>query len=305
MIPQYVGWRGAVVVLSVTLLMQSNNQAVAEFIPSGNPRLKELANNILEPKPLASEGILADIVLGPEAPHLRETLNLSSSSVVRSCQTPSGVKAFVYFEATVIPDHPALGGTTIRIAGFADVKASQTLHAPVVKVIQKRTQLQKPAQMLVPEHFDVPRTAQTKRFRFQPLAASDVIPDYDAVMTSRQRIQYCFGPNVSWPQEDLSLEQDLKDLCWHEEEWERRSSFSYAVYSPDKSRELACVYIYPSRKQGYDAKIIIWIRESEVTGGLDHELCEFTKSWLKEKWPFQKVAFPGRDISWEAWASVP
>ena len=23
------------------------------------------------------------------------------------------------------------------------------------------------------------------------------------------------------------------------------------------------------------------------------------KKWMKEEWPFEKVAYPGRDISWE------
>ena len=50
------------------------------------------------------------------------------------------------------------------------------------------------------------------------------------------------------------MEQDGKDLRRHEEEFERRSSFDYAVMAPDESRLLGCVYIDPATKAGFDAE---------------------------------------------------
>jgi len=28
---------------------------------------------------------------------------------------------------------------------------------------------------------------------------------------------------------------------------------------------------------------------------------EIVKKWINEKWPFKKVAYLGRDISWDEW----
>jgi hypothetical protein len=34
---------------------------------------------------------------------------------------------------------------------------------------------------------------------------------------------------------------------------------------------------------------------------LDKELYQTVLRWLSEKWPFSKVAFPGRCVSWDDW----
>ncbi|HEV2894601.1 MAG TPA: GNAT family N-acetyltransferase, partial [Actinomycetota bacterium] len=60
-------------------------------------------------------------------------------------------------------------------------------------------------------------------------------------MSSRAELWRRFGQAWCWPPEDLTVEQDRKDLRWHEEEFERRSSFDYAVMAPDESRLLGCV----------------------------------------------------------------
>jgi hypothetical protein len=28
------------------------------------------------------------------------------------------------------------------------------------------------------------------------------------------------------------------------------------------------------------------------------------RGWLRDAWPFKRVAFPGRDISWDEWRSA-
>jgi hypothetical protein len=49
------------------------------------------------------------------------------------------------------------------------------------------------------------------------------------------------------------LEQDLIDLGWHQKEFQRRSSFDYAVMSLDETRLLGCVHVDPPEKASYDA----------------------------------------------------
>ena len=46
-------------------------------------------------------------------------------------------------------------------------------------------------------------------------------------MTSREQLWEQFGQGWGWPSEDLTLEQDLIDLAWHQKEAQRRSSFTY------------------------------------------------------------------------------
>lgn len=77
------------------------------------------------------------------------------------------------------------------------------------------------------------------------MTVNDVIKDYDAVMSSLNHLQGIFGPNSTWPEADLTLEQDLIDLGWHQKEFQIRSSFAYTVVSPDETRVLGCLYIFP------------------------------------------------------------
>ncbi len=48
----------------------------------------------------------------------------------------------------------------------------------------------------------------------------------------------------------------------------------------------------------------MWVRASEVDNGLDSILFDSVKKWLSEDWPFEKVAYPGREISWKKWKSM-
>ena len=118
----------------------------------------------------------------------------------------------------------------------------------------------------VPDEFQVPATLETDQFRLRKLTVNDVVKDYEAVMSSVAHLQAESGSG--WP-EGLTLEGNLVDLGWHQKEFERRRSFAYTVVQQDESLVLGCVYIYPTRKQGYDAEIYLWVRESEYEKGLD------------------------------------
>src|SRR5580692_2732294 len=110
-----------------------------------------------------------------------------------------------------------------------------------------------PMASFTPKDFEAPAGYETPDFRARMLAISDVVKDYDAVMTSVERLQKVFGPSGRWP-EGLSFEQDLIDLGWHHKEFQMRRSFAYTVMSPDESQCLGCVYIYPSSQPGVEAE---------------------------------------------------
>lgn len=155
--------------------------------------------------------------------------------------------------------------------------------------------------MFLAAEFQVPDEVRTDRYRMRPLEVHDVVRDYDAVMSSIEHLQESFGVEYGWPTHDLSLEQNLVDLGWHQKEFERRTSFAYAVMSLDDKRELGCVYINPSPVPSYDAMVYMWVRSEETQNGLDQHLESRVRAWISESWPFERVAYPGRDFSWSDW----
>jgi hypothetical protein len=153
----------------------------------------------------------------------------------------------------------------------------------------------------VPADFQVPSSLVTAEFTLRMLSVDHVVNDYDAVMSSVSHLRTIW-PDASWPQ-GLTLRQNLVDLGWHEKEFQLRQSFAYTVLSPDESRVLGCVYINPSRKEGHDAAVYLWARQSELASGLEDRLYAAVSAWLGASWPFARPAFPGRGISWDAWRS--
>ena len=156
----------------------------------------------------------------------------------------------------------------------------------------------------VPADFQVPATLECEHFRIRMLTIHDVVKDYDAVMSSLDHLRNVFGPGSSWPSRDLTLEQNLIDLAWHQKEFQRRTSFAYTVVSLDENRVLGCLYLYPSPTKEYDVMAIMWIRASALEMGLDEVLFSTTRQWLASSWPFKKAAYPGREISWDLWGTI-
>ena len=130
---------------------------------------------------------------------------------------------------------------------------------------------------------------ETSFFKLRPLTIHHVVKDYDAVMTSRDHLWRRFGEVWGWPAADLTLEQDLIDLAWHQKEFQTQSSFAYSVLNLEESQVLGCVYVYPSKLHELDAEIWFWIRQGELVNNLEQELYCFITSWLNISWPFNAV----------------
>ncbi|WP_347303213.1 twin-arginine translocation pathway signal protein [Croceibacterium sp. TMG7-5b_MA50] len=155
---------------------------------------------------------------------------------------------------------------------------------------------------LVPRDFAVPEGLVTPDFQLRKMTIDEVVRDYDAVMASKAQLQQIYGG--SWP-EGMTIGEDLADLGWHQGEWARRNSFAYIVLSPDGTKSLGCVYVYPTQKQGYDAQVNLWARESLIGDPADQALETAVKQWMASAWPFRNVGYPGRTIAQEEWAALP
>jgi hypothetical protein len=157
---------------------------------------------------------------------------------------------------------------------------------------------------LVPADFVVPLRLEGDGFVLRPLTVNDLIKDYDAVMTSADRLVGFMNPPGTWPR-GLTLEEDLIDLGWHQREFTMRHSFAYTVVSPSEEECLGCCYILPSDKTGYDAAVYYWARSSTLAGGFEERLGAAFRTWIAKDWPFARVAYPGRDIAWKDWPPKP
>ena len=157
--------------------------------------------------------------------------------------------------------------------------------------------------LFVSRDFHVPAKLETAEFRLRMLSIHDVVKDFDAVITSVDHLRTIW-PGGTWP-EGLTLEQNLIDLGWHQKEFQTRRSSAYTVVSLSEEIVKGCVYIEPTRKTGYDAEIYLWARQSELDDGLEDRLYDAVRRWVGKEWPFERVAFPGRGVDWDAWSKIP
>lgn len=165
---------------------------------------------------------------------------------------------------------------------------------------------------LVPEDFNVPESIENEHFRLRMLTVNDVVKDFDAVTSSSKELQKQFPTWGGWPK-GLTIEEDLIDLGWHQNEFQIRSSFTYTVVSLDESSVLGCVYILPfhlsdfdtstpkKNNGNFDAVIYMWMRTSTLKDGMDKILYQMVQNWVDKEWPFKNIAYPGREIPWEKW----
>jgi hypothetical protein len=157
----------------------------------------------------------------------------------------------------------------------------------------------------LPEDFVVPTLVAGLRFRIRPITVHDVVKVYDAVMSSRELLLERFGEGIEWPRVDLTLEELLVELAWHQKEGQLRRSFGFAVLTTDETRLLGTVRIEPPAKAGADAETTFWVRGDDDGSDLEDELEEFVREWMITTWPFKTVRYPGRDISWADWHALP
>ncbi len=157
----------------------------------------------------------------------------------------------------------------------------------------------------IPANFEPPIFVKTDDFIVKPLGPELMKVDYVAYMSSIEHLQTTFTRSTSWPHEGLEMEDALLDMQTEERRFKQRESFAYAVLTPDSKTELGCVYVYPSKKVGFDAVIRLWVTQEQYDLGFDTLLYDWTRSWIKSSWPFEAPAYPGRAVSWNDWNSLP
>ena len=95
--------------------------------------------------------------------------------------------------------------------------------------------------------------------------------------------------NLAMPPADgMSLDENLRDLQRHADDFKQRVGFTYTVVD-DEDGVVGCVYIYPSRADPDITEVRSWVTANRAD--LDPVLHETVDSWLAADWPFTDVRY--------------
>jgi hypothetical protein len=156
-------------------------------------------------------------------------------------------------------------------------------------------------ELFVPVDFAVPDgLVADKGFRLAPLGPQHNEADYAAWTGSIDLIQATPGfIGRSWPH-PMSLEDNLRDLEQHAQDFSERRGFTYTVLGADSDEVIGCVYIYPPKGQGPDggtegvraATVRSWVRADRAQ--LDCVVHDAVLAWLERDWPFDSIEYAPR-----------
>jgi hypothetical protein len=156
-------------------------------------------------------------------------------------------------------------------------------------------------ELFVPADFAVPDgLVADNRFRLAPLGPQHNQADYEAWTDSIDHIRATPGfIGRSWPH-PMSLEDNLRDLERHAQDFAERRGFTYTVLGAASDEVIGCVYIYPVKGQrpggGTDgvpgATVRSWVRADRAQ--LDRVVYDAVLTWLERDWPFLSIEYAPR-----------
>lgn len=157
--------------------------------------------------------------------------------------------------------------------------------------------------IFVPETFKAPFQIDAGSFILKKLTVEDVHRDYEAVMSSKESLRQIFREDDDWPSEAMTLEENYRDLLEHQEEFDRNEGFAYTVLTPDLSKCIGCLYIYPFPYGVYDSRVYFWLID-EVKEELSPVFQAFIEKWIPETFSFNSIVYPGRHIGHGAFKAL-
>lgn len=157
--------------------------------------------------------------------------------------------------------------------------------------------------LFYPADAPVPESLRTSDLYLTMLAPEHVERDFDAFMTSIERLQLWSGG--SWPTEDFTIARNMEDMIRHSSEHLAREAFTYTVLSPDEARCEGCIYINgwdatarhlrldapPEGARDLDALTEFWVRDSALERELDRQLITGLLTWFADEWAFERALF--------------
>jgi hypothetical protein len=148
-------------------------------------------------------------------------------------------------------------------------------------------------QQFVPDDFIVPTELRTDEFLLVPLRLEHNEGDLAAWSSSSDHIHATPGfEGHPWPNDPMTLERNAEDVAGHVKDWGEREGFTYSVLSATSGAVIGCVYIYPPRRESFDAAVRSWVTAS--VAHLDQPLFASVTAWLKADWPFTRPEYAAR-----------
>jgi hypothetical protein len=145
------------------------------------------------------------------------------------------------------------------------------------------------ADPFVPDDFVVPLGLTGPGFHLEPLGPQHNEADHRAWMSSIEHIRATPGfADWGWPPDGLPLEENLRDLQKHADDFRRRAGFTYSVLD-EEGQVIGCVYIYPSRADPEVTEVRSWVTASRAE--LDPVLHDTAANWLAADWPLADVRY--------------
>ncbi len=143
-------------------------------------------------------------------------------------------------------------------------------------------------------NFKTPVGYKKASYIVRQLLVKDLELDYSAIQNNIKLLQQTPTPPMCgfWPTEDLSKEDDLNDLIKHEKMHSNKEMFAYTILNKSETECLGCIYIIPKKN---NADVYYWITKKVFDIDLNKVIDDDIKNWLKHKWYFQKINFPGRE----------
>lgn len=144
----------------------------------------------------------------------------------------------------------------------------------------------------VPADFEISRTFDGPGFRLEPLGPEHNERDHTAWMSSIDHIGGTPGLDAwagQWPV-SMSLDDNLRDLVRHREEFDVREAFAYSILDGDEV--IGCLYINPIEGRPGEAQVVSWVRASRAE--MDRVVWESVSQWLAAEWPFARVDYASR-----------
>jgi hypothetical protein len=144
---------------------------------------------------------------------------------------------------------------------------------------------------LVPPDFPVPASHECAGYHLEPLGPEHNEPDYAAWTSSVEHIRSLADfAGGDWPDPSMSLEDNLGDLVRHRADFTERRGFTYTVLDADRD-VVGCLYIYPDRRDGTDARIKSWLRADHA--GREDGFRGSINEWVISAWPFRTWLYGG------------
>ena len=146
-----------------------------------------------------------------------------------------------------------------------------------------------------------PFDVKEDNFIIRKLTVDEVEKDFNALMSSKESLRQVFSVNDQWPSDDMTIEENYKDLKMHQDEFDNREGFAYTVVNKEDTECVGCIYIWPWSHGTYDSLVFYWVTDKVKETGFDEELGTYLDKWLKSFWSFEKTLYPGRNISLLDW----